>query len=239
MLWNIIRSAAVRLRKNWWRFTKPSKIWTAWSCASRRMRQYISSTVPEQKQRKCWQSPTTAQPICLRHPWPASVPPSVRWACGIHRSFCPPSLPQPENGTSGGNPAAHPHFRLSFLLRNPSDRRIGFRGGMKKVDGKPVSAFVLYVNGKEGEPAQFGEQLGTILEEEIPAFMKALGEEVAASGKDFETWYAANPERLKESHSRIYNNEVNFLLTGNLRKKICRIFYRCGNPGQKMLHFFR
>ena len=36
--------------------------------------------------------------------------------------------------------------------------RIGFRGGMKKVDGKPGSAFVLYVNGKEGEPAQFGEQ---------------------------------------------------------------------------------
>ena len=76
--------------------------------------------------------------------------------------------------------------------------RIGFRGGMKKVDGKPVSAFVLYVNGKEGEPAQFGEQLGTILEEEIPSFLKALGEEIAASGKDFETWYAENPERLKE-----------------------------------------
>lgn len=75
--------------------------------------------------------------------------------------------------------------------------RIGFRGGMKKVDGKPVSAFVLYVNGKEGEPAQFGEQLGTILEEEIPAFMKALGEEVAASGRDFETWYTENPEKLK------------------------------------------
>lgn len=76
--------------------------------------------------------------------------------------------------------------------------RIGFRGGMKKVDGKPVSAFVLYVNGKEGEPAQFGEQLGTILEEEIPAFMKALGEKVSASGKDFETWYAENPEQLRE-----------------------------------------
>lgn len=75
--------------------------------------------------------------------------------------------------------------------------RIGFRGGMKKVDGKPVSAFVLYVNGKEGEPAQFGEQLGTILEEEIPAFMKALGEKVSASGKDFETWYAENPEQLR------------------------------------------
>ncbi len=75
--------------------------------------------------------------------------------------------------------------------------RIGFRGGMKKVDGKPASAFVLYVNGKEGEPSQFGEELGTILEEEIPAFMKALGEEVAAGGKDFETWYAENPEKLK------------------------------------------
>lgn len=76
--------------------------------------------------------------------------------------------------------------------------RIGFRGGMKKVDGKPVSAFVLYVNGKEEDCGQFGEQVGTILEEQIPAFLKELGEAIAASGMPFESWYAANPEKIKE-----------------------------------------
>ena len=77
--------------------------------------------------------------------------------------------------------------------------RIGFRGGMRKVDGKPVSAFVLFVNGSELEDgARFGEQIGTILEEEIPSFLKDLGEEISASGSDFETWYEAHPDRLKE-----------------------------------------
>ena len=77
--------------------------------------------------------------------------------------------------------------------------RIGFRGGMRKVDGKPVSALVLFVNGSELEDgARFGEQIGTILEEEIPSFLKDLGEEISASGSDFETWYEAHPDRLKE-----------------------------------------
>ena len=70
---------------------------------------------------------------------------------------------------------------------------------MRKVDGKPVSAFVLFVNGSELEDgARFGEQIGTILEEEIPSFLKDLGEEISASGSDFETWYEAHPDRLKE-----------------------------------------
>lgn len=77
--------------------------------------------------------------------------------------------------------------------------RIGFRGGMKKADGKPASAFVLFVNGKEEAGcAQFGEQIGTILETEIPAFLKALGEEISASGLDFEQWYENNEDRFKE-----------------------------------------
>lgn len=76
---------------------------------------------------------------------------------------------------------------------------IGFRGGMKKVDGKPESAFVLFVNGndREGEE-RFGEQLGTILETEIPDFLKELGQAVSESGMRFQEWYRGNEGRLKE-----------------------------------------
>ena len=77
--------------------------------------------------------------------------------------------------------------------------KIGFRGGMKKVDGKPVSAFVMTVNGEDEENNErFGEQLGTILETDIPAFFKDLGEEISASGMLYDDWYAKNPERFKE-----------------------------------------
>lgn len=77
--------------------------------------------------------------------------------------------------------------------------KIGFRGGMKKVDGKPVSAFVMTVNGEDEENHErFGEQLGTILETDIPAFFKDLGEEISASGMLYDDWYAKNPERFKE-----------------------------------------
>lgn len=76
---------------------------------------------------------------------------------------------------------------------------IGFRGGMKKVDGKPESAFVLFVNGndKEGEE-RFGEQLGTILETEIPKFLEELGQAVVKSGMLYQQWYENNRDTFKE-----------------------------------------
>lgn len=77
--------------------------------------------------------------------------------------------------------------------------RMGFRGGVKKVDGKPESAFVLSVNGKEGQKdAQFGEQIGTILETKIPDFMKELGTIIQASGLKFDEWYTENEDTFKE-----------------------------------------
>ena len=77
--------------------------------------------------------------------------------------------------------------------------RMGFRGGMKKVDGKPESAFILSVNGLEGQnDARFGEQIGAILETEIPKFMEELGTEIQASGLKFDEWYAENEEKFKE-----------------------------------------
>ena len=98
----------------------------------------------------------------------------------------------------GGNPATHSHFRMSVILRYSSDRTHRIPRRHEKGGWQTGIGFRSLCQWQEGEPAQFGEQLGTILEEEIPAFMKALGEEVAASGRDFETWYTENPEKLKE-----------------------------------------
>ena len=77
--------------------------------------------------------------------------------------------------------------------------RIGFRGGVKKVDGKPQPAFVLCVNGNDEEGNErFGEQIGTILESDIPAFLKELGSEIAKSGLKYDEWYEAHADRFKE-----------------------------------------
>lgn len=75
---------------------------------------------------------------------------------------------------------------------------LGFRGAMKKVDGKPQSAFVLFVNGasRQGEEA-FGRELGTVLESRIPELLVKLGRTVADSGMDYQTWSAKHPEGLE------------------------------------------
>lgn len=74
---------------------------------------------------------------------------------------------------------------------------IGFRGASKLVDGKPQSAFTLFVGGcgKQGKEAM-GRELGAILESEIPAFLVELGKTVAASGMDFAAWREREPEGI-------------------------------------------
>ena len=77
--------------------------------------------------------------------------------------------------------------------------RIGFRGGVKKADGAMQPAFVLTVNGEDEEGRErFGEQIGTILESEIPAFLKELGTEIAKSGLKFDKWYDGYADRFVE-----------------------------------------
>lgn len=77
--------------------------------------------------------------------------------------------------------------------------RIGFRGGMKKIDGKPEAAFLLYVNGRDEEDcARFGEEIGVILETEIPSFLKDLGSAVAESGLGFDAWYEGNADMFRK-----------------------------------------
>ena len=76
---------------------------------------------------------------------------------------------------------------------------IGFRGGMKRVAGKPESAFVLVVRGSDRQgQEQFGEDLGAILETEIPSFVGALGMAVAETGLDYEQWSEKYPSGVAE-----------------------------------------
>lgn len=77
--------------------------------------------------------------------------------------------------------------------------RIGFRGGVKKADGAMQPAFVLTVNGEDSQGAErFGKQVGTILEKDIPSFLKELGSEIAASGMNFDKWYENHASRFDE-----------------------------------------
>ncbi|WP_346704565.1 nitrite/sulfite reductase [uncultured Agathobaculum sp.] len=74
---------------------------------------------------------------------------------------------------------------------------IGFRGASKLVDGKPQSAFTLFVGGcdQQGKEAM-GRELGAILESKIPAFLVELGKTVATSGMDFAAWRESDPEGI-------------------------------------------
>ena len=74
---------------------------------------------------------------------------------------------------------------------------IGFRGGVKRVDGKPQPGYVMYVNGceRQGQEAM-GHEAGIILEKEVPEFLVKLGRDVQESGMDFRNWQKKHPERI-------------------------------------------
>ena len=75
---------------------------------------------------------------------------------------------------------------------------IGFRGGAKTIDKVLKPAFNLYINGSDIQGQErMGEEVGTLLEEQIPDFLCALGHAVSDSGMDFDTWFAKNPEGIK------------------------------------------
>lgn len=76
---------------------------------------------------------------------------------------------------------------------------IGFRGGVKRVDGKPQPAFILYVNGCEQQGKEaMGREVGAILENRIPEFLIKIGKTVAESGLPFDAWKAKYPEKFDQ-----------------------------------------
>ncbi|MBT9776217.1 nitrite/sulfite reductase [Clostridium sp. MCC353] len=75
---------------------------------------------------------------------------------------------------------------------------LGFHGGVKLIDKVPVPAFTLHVNGcpEEGKE-RFGDSWGVILEEDIPAFLKEVGEAVSGERTTFERWFTGHRDQLK------------------------------------------
>lgn len=64
---------------------------------------------------------------------------------------------------------------------------LGFHGGVKLVDKVPQPAFTLHIGGNDLQGMErMGEQVGTILEKDIPSFLRELGRAVQESGKLFE-----------------------------------------------------
>lgn len=75
---------------------------------------------------------------------------------------------------------------------------IGFHGGVKRIDGKMVSAFTLHLHGCDAQGVeQFGEQAGMMLQKKIPAFLVELGKAVEAAGTTYAEWKRDNIEQIK------------------------------------------
>ncbi len=78
---------------------------------------------------------------------------------------------------------------------------LGFRGASKLVDGKPRSAFTLFVGGDDRQGGEaMGRELGVMLEERIPGFLTEVGRAAAAQG--FAAWREAEPAALEEIAAR-------------------------------------
>ena len=76
---------------------------------------------------------------------------------------------------------------------------MGFRGGVKMRDGKPVPAFVLTIDGREQQGSEaFGEECGAIAEDEIPVFMTELGKAVTEKGISYHEFSDKHRGELEE-----------------------------------------
>jgi len=74
---------------------------------------------------------------------------------------------------------------------------IGFRGGVKKVNGVMEPAFTLFINGNEHQGSEaFGREAGVILQSAIPDFLVELGTAVAESGMDYKAWSKEHPKSI-------------------------------------------
>lgn len=76
---------------------------------------------------------------------------------------------------------------------------IGFRGTVKVIKKVPHAAFTLFVNGCPIQGREkFAEEIGVLLAEDIPFFLVEVGKHVAVSGMDFNGWYNADPNAIRE-----------------------------------------
>ena len=82
---------------------------------------------------------------------------------------------------------------------------IGFHGSMKVIDKVAYSAFVLHINGSDLQGKEkMGEEVGIILEEDIPQFLVKLGQAVESEELNFFTVEFKTPRRNQGNRKRIY-----------------------------------
>lgn len=75
---------------------------------------------------------------------------------------------------------------------------IGLHGAMKVVDKVPVRSFAVTIGGNDRLGQEnFGEEIGIVPVERIPALFVTLGKAVEASHMDFATWITHNEEAFK------------------------------------------
>ncbi len=76
---------------------------------------------------------------------------------------------------------------------------LGFRGGVRQTPDGPKPAFAVFESGCEieGEEA-FGEDLGVMLESEIPEFLAELGNEIASRNMTYEQFTAKHHDKFME-----------------------------------------
>ena len=76
---------------------------------------------------------------------------------------------------------------------------IGFQGCVKPVPGdKPAPAFRMFLGGVDAlGKEQFGEPVGVVYEEQLPALLVDLGRAAADAGLDWAAWRAARPDELQ------------------------------------------
>lgn len=66
---------------------------------------------------------------------------------------------------------------------------IGFQGGVKLVDKKPQPAFKMFLSGTDAlGQARFGQEVGTVLESDLPKLLVELGKAAAAAGQGWAQW---------------------------------------------------
>lgn len=99
-----------------------------------------------------------------------------------------------------------PLIRISGCPSSCSAHQAGalsFRGGVRQTPEGPKPAFAVFAGGCDtlGEES-FGEDLGVMLEEEIPSFLVELGRAIASDRSTYEEWVTKNPEKFKEIYKK-------------------------------------
>ncbi len=102
------------------------------------------------------------------------------------RGFPAGTLPQVRISGCASSCAAHQIAAIGLMGTTAHD-----------ASGNRIAAYTLTAGGSRlAGHERFGEAIGDIPENDVPAFLEAVGEAVAAAGGDFGSWYADDPSRL-------------------------------------------